>query len=61
MDQSAQAISTFDVVWLGRGRESQCWSLRVGRRQVERAVRPVAVVMVDEDAQHPLEMAAVED
>jgi hypothetical protein len=35
--------------------------LWIGRPQVERPVWPVAVVMLDEDAKHPLEMAVVED
>jgi hypothetical protein len=34
---------------------------RVGRPELERAVRLVAVVKLDEDAIHPLEMAAVDD
>lgn len=29
--------------------------------RVERSVWPVAVLMLDEDAEHPLEIAAVED
>jgi hypothetical protein len=33
----------------------------VGLGEVERSMRPVAVVMVDEDPEHPFEMAAVGD
>jgi hypothetical protein len=61
MDQPAEAIATLDVVWSRRVGESERWLLRVGRREVEGAVGPVAIVVVDEDAEHLLEVAPVED
>jgi hypothetical protein len=61
VDQSAEVISTFDVIWSRRTDRPEHWLMRIGRRQVERAVRPVAVVVVNEDTKHALEVAAVED
>jgi hypothetical protein len=43
-DQATEAISAFDAVWFRRGDESECWSLWVGRREVECSMRPVPVV-----------------
>ena len=37
------------------------WPLLVGRHEVERSMWAVAVVMVDEDPEHSIRMAAVED
>ncbi len=61
MNQPAQAVSAFDAGWARGGGEPEGLPLLVRRRQVEGSMWPVAVVMVDEDAQHPLELAAVED
>lgn len=41
--------------------KSERWVLRIWRREVERAVRPVAVVVLDEDAKHALEVQPVDD
>ena len=46
---------------VGRSWKSGRWQGRVGRRAVERPVRPVAVVAVDEDAEYALEVAPVEN
>ena len=56
MDRSAEAISTFEVVWWRCGCEPEHWLLRVGRCQVEGAVWSMAVVMVDEGAERAFEM-----
>jgi hypothetical protein len=61
VNQSAEAISALDAVSSRGGHEPERWRIRVGRRQVERSMWSVAVVMVDEHAEHPLEMAAVDD
>jgi hypothetical protein len=61
VDQSAEAISTFDLVWLRCGCETDHWLLWIGRSQVEGSVWPVAVVMVEEDAERSFEMLAVDD
>ncbi len=61
MDQPAEPISTLDMAWSRRRDKSERWLLRIWRRQVERAVRPVAVVVLDEDAKHALEVPPVDD
>src|SRR5215207_1635058 len=61
MDQSAQPIATREVAWSGQAGEHQRCLLGVGRLEVERAMRAVAVVVLDEDAQHSLEVSPVED
>ena len=61
VDQSAEAISALDALCSRFEGDSGCRPYSVGWREVERSVRPVTVVMVDEDAECPLEMAAVED
>lgn len=60
VDESAEAVATLDAGWE--------WTFdaalrcgRVWRHKVERAVRPVAVVVVNEDAEHALEVAPVQD
>jgi hypothetical protein len=61
VDESAESISTLDVVWRP---ELASWSVgRVGFGDVRLSARcgSVAVVMVDEDAEHAFEMAMVED
>jgi hypothetical protein len=44
-----------------RADRSERGLLRIGRREVERAVRPAAVVVVDEDAKRAFEVPSVED
>ena len=61
VDESAEAVSTLDLVCARPGYESEGWQLGVWRRQVERAMRPVAVVVTDEDSEHSLEVPPVED
>jgi hypothetical protein len=61
VDQSAEPISTLDMAWSRRPDRSKSGLLRIGRSEVERAVRPVAVVVLDEDAQHVLEVPPVDD
>jgi hypothetical protein len=57
VDESAEAVASLDLAygWCRR-RVRRLWWL-----EPECAVRPVDVVMLDEDAQHALEVAAVED
>jgi len=61
VDQSAEPISTLDMDWSRRRDKAERWLIRIWRREVERAVRPVAVVVVDEDAKHALEVSLVDD
>jgi hypothetical protein len=60
VEESAEAVATLDARWGWRYPEhvhrGRCWG-----RQVQRAVRPVGVVVVDEDAENALEMAPVHD
>jgi hypothetical protein len=60
VEESAEAISTFDASWRC-GRESERWQRRIRRCETEGAVRTVAVVVVDEDTEHTLEVTLVED
>ena len=59
MDEAAEAVAAVDRT-RGRGLGLACAS-RLRRTQVERAVPPLAVVVVDEHAEDVLEVAAVED
>jgi hypothetical protein len=61
VDQSASAISAANVASSRQAGESWGWLLGVGRHEVERAMRAVGVVVLDEDAEHSLEVAPVED
>jgi hypothetical protein len=61
VDESAEAISTGDFARSGRAGEPQHWPLAVGRQEVQRPMRAVAVVVLDEDAEHSLEVAPVEN
>jgi hypothetical protein len=61
VEQPAESISTLDLVWSQGAGGSERRPLRIGRHEPERAVRPMAVVVVDEDAKHPLEVPPVED
>jgi hypothetical protein len=54
VDQSAKPISTLDMGWSRQRDKAERWLMRIWRREVERAVRPVAVVVVDEYAKHAL-------
>ena len=59
VDESAEAIAALDA---GRGRWDR-EQVRRGRRwpQAQRAVGPVRVVVIEEDAENMLEMAPVYD
>jgi hypothetical protein len=61
VNQPTEPISTLDLVWSRRPDRSEGWLPGIGRYEVERAVRPVAVVVVDEDAKHVLKVPSVED
>ena len=56
VEQAAELVAALD---LARGRERGL--RRIGRLQVERAVRPLAVVVVGVDANDVPEVAAVQD
>jgi hypothetical protein len=57
MDEAAEAVMALDRAGGGCRR----WLARLRWLEVERAVRPLRVVMLDVDAQDALEVAAVED
>jgi hypothetical protein len=57
VDQAAEAVAATDLAD-GRCRR---WLPRLWWVEVERAVRPLRVVVVDEDAQDALQVAAVEN
>ena len=58
MNRPTESIATYDA----RATRFTCWQmLRRGRSQGQTTVGPMAVVMVDEDANDVLEMLAVED
>ena len=60
MDEAAKAVVAFD----GRSRwvhGRQLPGRGIGRLEVERAVRPVAVVVVDKHLEHALEVVSVHD
>ena len=60
VDQAAEAIASVDA--LGWVRVAEASSLVRGwRRQLECSMRPVAVVMIDIDAEHLLELSAADD
>jgi hypothetical protein len=61
VDQSIEPMSTLDMVRSWRADRSERGLLRIGRREVKRAVRPAAVVVVDEDAKRAFEVPSVED
>jgi hypothetical protein len=56
VDEAAEPVAAPDLADRRR-----IWPLRFRRLQLERAMRPLRVVVVDEDAQHALEVAAVKD
>src|SRR4051794_21620917 len=57
VDEAAEPVAAADLT---RGRSRSLY-VRVGRTEFDRAVGPLTVVMVDVDAQHAFELAAVED
>jgi hypothetical protein len=60
VEEPAEAVVSLDARrW--RAHKGELPRSRIGRLEVERAVRPVAVVVVDEDPQDALEMASVHD
>ena len=59
VEEPAEAVVMLDAgSW--RADETELPRTRIGRLELERAVRPVAVA-VDEDPQHTLKMASVHD
>ena len=57
MDEAAEPVATADLAL-----RRSCPSLiEFGRPEFEGAMRPLAVVMIDVDAQHAFEVTAVED
>jgi hypothetical protein len=60
VDEAAEPVAAFYFDGsLGQGAESL--RRRVRRSEGQRAVRPVTVVVVDEDAEYAFEVAAVRD
>ncbi len=57
VDEAAKAVATADLAL----RRSLPSLIEFGRPEVEGAMRPFAVVVVDVDAEHAFEVAAVED
>lgn len=56
VDETSELVAAAD---LPAGRS--CLLLGLGRAELERTMRPLGVVVVDVDAQHPFEVAAVQD
>ncbi len=56
VDETAEPVATMDLAC----RRSRV-GLRLGRPKFERAMRPLAVVVVDVDAEHAIEVAPAED
>ena len=57
VDEAAEPVASSDDVLAGLGR----WFGRIGRDELEGAVGPLGVVVVDVDAQDVVEVGAVED
>jgi len=57
LDEAAEAVMALDRAGGGCRR----WLVRLRWLELERAMRPLRVVVLDEDAQDALEVAAVED
>jgi hypothetical protein len=57
VDEAAEAVPAFDLA----GGWHRRWLSRLGWLELEGAVRPVDVVVVDVDAQDAVEVAAVDD
>ena len=60
VDQSTEAGTALDVLGARRAHRLEPPVVRDRRCPVERPVRPMAVVVVDEDAEHGLEMSSAE-
>ena len=56
VDETSELVAAAD---LPAGRS--CLLLGLGRAELERTMRPLGVVVVDVDAQHPFEVASVQD
>ena len=59
MNHTAETIATLDTSLGTRRRYRR--TCRPGRRETQRSVRPVTVVMFHEDVEDPLEMLVVQD
>jgi hypothetical protein len=59
VNHTAETIATVDTSVATRRRHHR--TCRAGRRETQRSVRPMAVVMFHEDVEDPLEMLAVQD
>jgi hypothetical protein len=57
VDEAAEAVMALDRA----GGGCRPWLVRLQWLELERAMRPLRVVVLDEDAQDALEVAAVED
>jgi hypothetical protein len=60
VDEPAEPVASLDADG-SRAQGVEPVAGRLRRCKVQRAVRPVAVVVVDEDAEHTFEVAAVQD
>jgi hypothetical protein len=61
VDESTQPVSAVNAAWSGRAGESERWLLEVGRREVQRTMWAVGVVMLDVDAEHAFELSPVQN
>ena len=60
VDAAAEPVaSAYRAGW--RGRDGPCWRARFGACEAERAVRPMAVLVLSELAQHAVQVTAVGD
>jgi hypothetical protein len=57
VDEATEAVAAVDLAHL----RSFLWLVSVGRAKFKSTMRPLAVVMVDVDAEHAFEVALVED
>jgi hypothetical protein len=57
VDESAEAVTATDFA----GSRCRRWLRALRRLEFERAMRPLRVVVIDEDTQDALQVAAVED
>lgn len=61
MNHTTETIATLDTSLAPPRRRRHLRTGRAGRREVQRSVWPVAVVMLHEDVEDPLKMLVVED
>jgi Cupin domain len=61
VDESSEAIATFDAGLRCCARQAELRCVRLWRCEVQRAVWPMAVVVLDKDSEHALEVALVDD